>query len=604
MNYYKKLTQKLLEQYPLLWHSKAIQMWVIGIGVNIFSFLVGFGITDISIFKKFEISNYFFDSGYGYFFAILCLVIIVIWGLTYFKNNAIKKFYPSSDFYIAKLYLLIFSVVLLFSLNIPSFYYGVQSKIKSIVSKEVMENEVNQINLAAPFLALSGSSDYLFDQRSFPKEYLDLNYVNIRHLDSEKMFQTNLNSSYDNSYVAEAATAVVDEATVSSNENTRNMYSSKVNHSNFNGDRIFKKIKDKSGNWVQIFNQDFYRYGAKHSYVDGDTIIIYRYTSSLDSCNNEIIWIDSFLEIKDLPDFKNHSIENYQSSLISENINSNESDINKKSNFNFLDYDSAFTPIVHNWVKTNNKAKIIESLDSVQEICKKYNVEFFIITPELVSSWESNNYKTYNIDFLENSYETAKNKEKRNNKLPFYLNTDELKNVYDNIQAAYSSNFFKLNIEFFFIFALILAAIIVFFEFAELKLFLISVVAANILSIIVGVISAFLYSEFNSSILGSTIILIFIALIFILIFIGLHSHTINKPITTILYYIGYAAIIPFVISLVTILKDLSGYTIQECGHNSIKYHIDLSDKTIVTIICLALYLLYTLLVKKLLAKEE
>lgn len=114
---FENIQKKILLKYPLLWNTKFVPMMIIGFLINLICFIIGF--IDGSI--DFRIQYYsLIDEGFYFFISLIIVLILIVWLINYFKNNAFKVSYPKSKNSIFYEWLQIFIIILLFaSFEIP-----------------------------------------------------------------------------------------------------------------------------------------------------------------------------------------------------------------------------------------------------------------------------------------------------------------------------------------------------------------------------------------------------------------------------------------------------------------------------------------------------
>jgi len=92
---YQSLQKKLLLKYPLIWNTKFVQMFIFGILLHLVLF--GLGYLDGTI--DFSNQNNIAIEVTSILFGILVIILVlIIWLVFYFKNNALKSFYQKSKY--------------------------------------------------------------------------------------------------------------------------------------------------------------------------------------------------------------------------------------------------------------------------------------------------------------------------------------------------------------------------------------------------------------------------------------------------------------------------------------------------------------------------
>ena len=176
MNTYKKFSTYLLTHQPLLWHSMAIQLTLVAVLLNILFYGMGFLRMNLFTLKNsYNIENLFFNETFSLFWIISGIIILIIWGAYFYRNNAAKNFYPISRWYFHKLAVLLFIPALIYFMVPFSFFRGVAHQTQQIISKKTLfDLEYNYVH-ARPFL-ICQTADYNCVNRKFPQNYKNIDY--------------------------------------------------------------------------------------------------------------------------------------------------------------------------------------------------------------------------------------------------------------------------------------------------------------------------------------------------------------------------------------------------------------------------------------------
>lgn len=172
MNKLKKINQYLLENHPITWHSKFLQLLVAGIFCWIISFISGYLLFGLHELKHRQTKDFYTDSSFVSFHVIYCLIIICIWAIYYYKNNAIKSFYPLSKLYFVKLFSQLF---IAFSLLVSAYYpftYGTISRVKNELKINETEAKIAKLNLGSAFVLKNKSMYHIDNNEEVVKQNL------------------------------------------------------------------------------------------------------------------------------------------------------------------------------------------------------------------------------------------------------------------------------------------------------------------------------------------------------------------------------------------------------------------------------------------------
>lgn len=146
---FKDIQKQLLLKYPLLWNTKFIPMLIIGIVLHIVFFGLGYIQGTIDFSNEDNIDIVFPSVSFGILFVI---IIVILWLVNYFKNNALKSFYSKSKNSLFYEWLQIFTIsFILVSFYMP-FTIGKQFHERSYFSKDEAVTRCETISMADIFI--------------------------------------------------------------------------------------------------------------------------------------------------------------------------------------------------------------------------------------------------------------------------------------------------------------------------------------------------------------------------------------------------------------------------------------------------------------------
>ena len=183
----KKFNTFLLENHPLTWHSKFIQLLLAGILIWVISFLSGFSLINMKALQDIRINSYYFNSLFILFHVIYCIVIIAFWAIYFYKNNAFKSYYPLQKGYFTKLFFHLFvPLTLLVSAYFP-FTLGCREKMEILINENEVKYDIDKINIGQAFL-VHDAENYRINMRIYPKVY---SHLTINSFDENEQLWNN-----------------------------------------------------------------------------------------------------------------------------------------------------------------------------------------------------------------------------------------------------------------------------------------------------------------------------------------------------------------------------------------------------------------------------
>jgi hypothetical protein len=506
MNLYKKFTDYLLENHPLLWHSKAIQLTIISLLFWLISFILGYNLISLDILKSESIFSYYFESLYILFHIIFCIIVICIWAIYFYKNNAFKNLYPIQKGYFTKLFFLLF---IPFTLLVSAYYpftKGCVSKTRSYFDPNELKLEINKLNIANAFL-INNPADYRIDYRVFPKPYP------VENINFDK------------------------------------------NKNNWNYE--VSVIKDQQNNYKTF---DPREYQEKFEIEENNHKSIYFKSYQLDihgkKCDPKKV-ICKIYSKEELDKPKENEIINFSNILIT----------NKKitdryiygGNYYQKEYKANYAPKVYDWVRNKKFSAIQNSIDEFNAICSKYTIDhqinakhivrflkykkFLNFKTSIVKSYEDR-FSNYNKQDEINQIESVLKRKKETirymaNQHVYFYDKASLESIFINFKISEKSVFQEYSILIFAFISLFLVWLFICFEFTVIKSFLISIPVAGVIIIINSLIVIYSHSFGNSD--GSFLISFVITgfIIIVMTIISVNSSFFSKKITTLLINLFY-----------------------------------------------------------------
>lgn len=445
-SFYHKVDQLLLKKYPLIWNTKLVWMLLITGTIHLVFYLIGISIAlQPTSFHGNDIFDSFIDNGLIFINIIISIILIVLWLVFYFKNNAFKNFYPKSPKLIMGQFLSIF-VIILFSIT---FYYSYTLGLQSVAFVKYDSNQIEKIkNITSKGGIFIPHSiyDYELSEVCYPAP-LDSIYRQNDNIDLSKPhfeFKGRKTQFYSYKKVIENRNNPVINCCEDGQKLIKSTYLDK--------DRTILFIKDSVVNVEQFIITDkpsLYNYGG--TYLNNDAYNYY----------------DRYLMDDELDNKKysfNKPEEVAQAKWLHDLL---KNDLTKKDEIldSFLDIAAQFE-IPHNLsVKSINRTVNPERDYQIIELINSGSDAY---SPELISYQN----KTYYLDYKESLYKDL------------YFDSGSLLNTIDNIDDLRSTNIFKGTNVFFIWFSISIAILIFMFRMTSVKALLFSIVASGLVAIL------------------------------------------------------------------------------------------------------------------------
>lgn len=167
----KKLNQKLISKYPLLWNTRVAFVIPAALIIHILFYLAGFlqpiKLTELWVYR------YFSMEGVVTFSVLISALMIIGWLVLYLRNNPFKSFYTIGKAYLYYEFLLIFTVFFSTATFFFTYQQGLYNRIELVSREVVLEDDANAINLAMHFMAFDeGDFDIRYSCDSLRADYV------------------------------------------------------------------------------------------------------------------------------------------------------------------------------------------------------------------------------------------------------------------------------------------------------------------------------------------------------------------------------------------------------------------------------------------------
>lgn len=592
MRLLKKFNQYMLEHHPLTWHSKFIQLMIAGLLFWLISYLCGYLMVNLSVLKYQYLQQYYSRSNFISFHVIYCLVVICLWAIYFYKNNAIKSFYPLQRFYLVRLFVQLFvAFVLLVSADIP-FTEGCFAKARTLLPEGETEKDIDALNLGAAFLVQS-QENYKFTNR---KDLDALGYDRLHYDSDSKKWDEGFEYYFypellDDKYVAKAPAY-----------------------------REFVTANDSN---VTVIDSNRYLFFS--------TVTKY---SGPDSCYS-ITLVKDFHKLDYIRNLHLYAIENY-----------NTNKFNYLRDANLQRFNDNELPKVHRWAENDELDSIRRAIQGLIEVCKKYDVEYDL-DPELIATYlnAKNSYglqsitQNYASDYAKSSFslhyqeaqavlakyeegkaldpaDSAALIEAMESQNYFFYDSETLNDMISSYESGYKG--YKLKDIYGFLFlAFFMAWLFIFFEFANIVSLLISIPVGGVVAILVAIVIVYLnvfyrmdypngeYDRHTAEKASIAIVFCVCLLIFLFTLYGLFSKRFNKKVLNVLINLSYV-LAPVLIGLFFgTLNVLSGHEeYMKCDSSYVYNYTQLLDPMLFLLYAFVGVCCYFPLVIKWRAKEE
>lgn len=146
---FKDIQKQLLLKYPLLWNTKFIPMVIVGVALNVIYFFIGYADGTLDFTKRYKSD---IDFTFSSFSVLISLIILIIWLVSYFKNNSFKRYYTKSKNALFYEWIQILVIILLLSMFYFPFQFGKQLHKRMYLSEKEARERCETISSADFFI--------------------------------------------------------------------------------------------------------------------------------------------------------------------------------------------------------------------------------------------------------------------------------------------------------------------------------------------------------------------------------------------------------------------------------------------------------------------
>ncbi len=527
----KNKNQYLLENHPTLWNTKI--PWILGVSLVLHILFYLFGIlsvTDPESLQEYRVINNFFGNGVILLSIIISILLLVIWMIAMFRNNAFKNFYPFTRMKLFKHFVSYFVIFMATTTFYYSFTLGIQTYVSISYDDERMEGDIELINKAMPLLPfelLSYEVDRLRMPTPFDTLYCETNSYDFDRSSPYYEFKSNSYQFYT----------------------LKKVHSPKDRHLEYDDDErhIFNEIID--GKRYYYFKDQVYTGKLP---LETAAPSFYNFSDVFHTPDDDASYYTEGLYTKSVgnPSFNQLTPQRRRQIQINQKL--------------LAQGEKAVEEELNELLKIAAAYKIKHNL-KLDEWLKKQSYTSPYTIQELIKDgkWE---YKrsSYNDD---NRNEFARYEESLRGRL--FFDASSLQTSLKNIHELKTTNIFEGSIHVFLWLAFAFSVIVFMFRVTGLKPLLFTIVAVGLLSILVSLITVFIgyLLSFGESIEYIPFIISLSLGAAILILTLVYYDRFRKVISGILINITMLGIVPYLVLIVgfisSIQEDLCPYSYED-----------------------------------------
>ncbi|AZQ43196.1 YrzE family protein [Nonlabens ponticola] len=458
-NLFNRIDQKLLERYPTIWNTKVVWMLLAGTALHGFFFILGlFALTDPKSLQSYDALNSYFGSGSFFIGLIISILLITLWVVMMFRNNAFKNFYSYSA---GQLFFQFCSYLVIIIYSI-SFYYsytlGLQAYISTTYTDEIVEQDLLSANRGAQFVSQQ-LSDYTLDEATYPEVLSQLHAETRSNLiDYSKPHYQFANLNYQFSTVDSVITQ----------RQERNLF-----YADTSATRIGSRDQD---DLTIIYYKD------QVQDVSDNLIVIapsyWHYSSLFFEAGQQFNGdYNSFITNKPFDGFERKMMSSYHRSILSRNVELMKSGDRQ-----------AFQEMLTKYLDVAAKYKVETNLDASTWMDLVYNPDTFEVKALLQQSKPENVIEAYPVSYSNNS---EFNKFSKSIETDYYINQINLRKVFENLEDIKTSNIFNGSIHAFIWISFGIGLLLFLFRISSLRILIFTIVAIGVVVLLLSFVIAF-----------------------------------------------------------------------------------------------------------------
>lgn len=571
-SYITKINQQLLEKYPNIWNTKIV--WMIGISaiVHMFFFLFGLlSLINVELLHERNANSNFFDNGAVFFSIIITILLLVVWLLNLFKNNAFKAFYPTSKLKLFGQFCSYFIIIFCASTFYYSYMFGVKTYINSTYENDTIASEIKTVNDGALFFSKTLGS-YTIDNLRYPDPFNDIFCEKqLPRIDFNKPYLELFHYNYQ-FYTLHQLELKDSETYIDS----------------IHGGAVYQKRRDSS---TVYFYKDSVIDVSDKIRTTQPSYFNYSYTFYTSKSK------DDYLSVFDVNYTKHYDYYN------SYHKYSRKIRLRNKKNYELL--------------KRNNPDEIKQLLANVLDVSDTYNIKHNLTADDWFNLiYHPDNFELkafirnepkikYKEDKLPINYENIIDYDADNDRTEeeqffkdhitdYYIDTASLHNVFENIQDIKNENIVTENIHVFLWISFCLAILIFIFRVTGLRELLFSIITVGVLTLCVSLLTALF--AFSSDLSGNDVayFILYLTLLIGTIILCIPLFYASKLKKTIVGICLNISISGFVLYVLLIIGIISMH--QEAACRALYKYGELYNECFVLITGLGLNISYMLLI--------
>lgn len=570
--YISKLNQHLLEKYPNIWNTKIVWMLAISLLIHLFFYIFGLlSLVDVELLHERNAVSNFFDNGAIFFSIIITVLLLVVWLLNLFKNNAFKAYYPTSRLKLFGQFFSYFIIIFCASTFYYSYMFGVKTYISSTYENHTITSEIKTTNNGALFFSKT-LGNYTIDKLRYPDPFNDI-YCETEHaqIDFNKAYLELFHYNYQFYSL-----------------NQLELKDSEIYIDSIHGGFVYQKSRDSSTVY-------FY----KDSVIDVSDKIrttqpsYFNYSKTFYTSKNKGDYPGFF----DLNSYSHYSYYNNNQTY------SRKVRLRNKKNYELLTRNNSneIKQLLADVLDVSNTYKIKHNLTAEEWFKLIYHPDNFELTSFIRNEPKLNyeedtlpiDYENI-IDFDTNNDRTEEEQFFKDHITDYYIDSSSLYNVFENIEEIKNEDIVSENIHIFLWISFCIATLIFIFRVTGLRELLFSVITVGVLMLTVSLLTAlFAYSSnLTDNSVGYFILYLTLIIGAIILLIPLfYASKLKKTIVGICLNIsiaGFALYVLLIIGIISLHQDDACRALYKYGE---RY-----KNCFVLIERLGLYLSYILLI--------
>ncbi len=198
MKILKNLQDTIQKKYPLIWNTRILYVLFFAFWVHLIFFVIGYFYLNDQVLQQSYLN---IEGIQGLFLtgSIISLILILIWMVYYFKNNAFKNFYPVTSQRLFGEFLILLGGIFYSISFYMSFITGIQAKLATHYPESELSEHIDVVNKIG-FMLPYNVFDYNLFNKQMPSYFKDKQRISVEPNNKKALIDSSKATVFDGTY--------------------------------------------------------------------------------------------------------------------------------------------------------------------------------------------------------------------------------------------------------------------------------------------------------------------------------------------------------------------------------------------------------------------